>query len=304
MPPSPLAWPLARLGLSGADDEPRGRGVTVAVLDAGINLEHPDFSRRRESVVGARSFVPGEPVGEDPGHGTHCAGIVAGPELSSSGWRYGVAPGARLLVGKVLDGRRLRGRTSAVLEAIRWARDRGARIILLSFGAPRSPGASWSPRYEALAGRLLGERPGTLLIAAAGNNSERPRLVLPLDNPAACPSVVSVGATDRAGGVARFSHGPSDGVGSLDVCAPGVSILSAWAGSGFSLRSGTSPAAPFVAGVAALWLEREPWLSARELRDRLINAADPALSGPGCGAGLVQAPPCTGQMAAAAGAGS
>lgn len=234
--------------------------------------------------------MPGEPHLDATGHGTHCAGIVAGPVRSAGGQRYGVAPGARLLIGKIFGRHRQRAPASRVLEAVRWAREEGARIVSLSVGVPRAPGEPWDAVFEDLARRLLEAIPGVLLLAPAGNNSGRPEVTLPVENPAACPSVLAVAATDREGKPAAFSHGNTDAIGAVDLAAPGEGVISCWIGGGFNRASGTSHAVPHAAGVAALWLEREPGLTARDLRARLMETARPAGDRAATGAGIVAAP--------------
>ena len=281
------SWCLELIGVS-PDLAQLGRGATVAVLDTGIDVDHPDLAKRVRENGQAASFVPGESVHDGHGHGTHCAGIVGGPRRSSSGTRYGVAPEVRLLVGKVLSDLGT-GFTDWILEGIDWAAANGARVISLSCLSSRSAGEPHSVVYERVAKSLLESSPGTLLLAPTGNASARPWHMQPVDNPAACPSLVAVAAVRRARQVASFSGRQMDETGEVNLSAPGVDVHSAWTGGGFRSLSGTSMAVPHVAGVAALYLEERPTLSALELRFALEARARPLGDARDFGRGLVRA---------------
>lgn len=262
-----------------------GENVRVAVLDTGADLTHPDL---KIAAGNSRSFVEGEPDAQDGnGHGTHCAGVIAGAAQPQGVPRYGVAPGATLLIGKVLN-QRGEGFDDQILEGLAWAVGLGASVVSLSLGSRRANGEPYSGVYEDLAQNLLDQ--DVLLIAAAGNDSARPRLVAPVGNPAACPSVLAVAAVNQWDQVAPFSCGDTDGIGAVDLSAPGVGILSAVPG-GYERFSGTSMATPHVAGIAALVKAGRPELSARELWAELVRTARP-VSGrrEDVGAGAIQAP--------------
>ncbi|HUL79383.1 MAG TPA: S8 family serine peptidase [Vicinamibacteria bacterium] len=265
-----------------------GRGVTVAVLDTGVDLGHPDLAGRFEEGWNAVSFVPGEGVQDGHGHGTHCAGVVGGPRRSSSGTRYAVAPDVRLLAGKVLSDAGC-GFSDWILDGIDWATENQARVIALSCVSRRGPGQPYSVVYERIAENLREGRAGTLLLAAAGNASERPWYTRAVDNPGACPSLMAVAAVHRAGRIAFFSGRQMDEIGEVNLSAPGVGVHSAWTGGGFRTMSGTSMAVPHVAGVAALYLEEQPTLSARNLWRALQTRAQPLGDVRDFGGGLVQA---------------
>ncbi len=281
-------WGLAAIGLTKAE-RPTGRGVKVAVLDTGIDEAHPDF-RDRLITDNLRSFVRGEPVTDGHGHGTHCCGTVNGPQRpNGSGRAYGVAPDATLLVGKVLSNAG-RGEDSTIIEGIQWAVEAGARVISMSLGSPRRPGDPYSQLYERIAERLLRPRKGngTLIVAAAGNESRRPNSLGAVGNPAACPSILSVAAVGSDLGVAPFSSRQLDGIGAVDVAAPGVGVYSSWPGGAYNFLSGTSMATPHVAALAALMFEFEPDMSALEAWDRLKLRARPLGDPLDLGAGLIQ----------------
>ena len=285
--PGALERSLVQIGLTPDYALATGANVRVAVLDTGADLTHPDL---RISAGNSRSFVESEPSAQDEnGHGTHCAGVIAGRAQPQGAGvaRYGVAPDAELLIGKVLN-KNGEGFDDQILEGLAWAVELGADIISMSLGSRRRPGEPFSSVYEDLAHTLLEQN--ILLIAAAGNESVRPRYVAPVGNPAACPSVLAVAAVDQRGAAAPFSCGDVDGVGEVDIAAPGVGILSAVPG-GYERLSGTSMATPHVAGVAALRKELAPQLSARDLWRELTASARGLAQPPrDVGAGLVQVP--------------
>jgi subtilisin family serine protease len=264
-----------------------GRGIRVAILDTGLDREHPDFTGR--SVV-AQSFVPGRTTHDGNGHGTFCAGVACGPARPGGGPRYGVAAAADLYIAKILDDD-AGGTDGGVLEGIDWALRNHCAVISMSLGAPVCVGDSYPPVYEQVAARALAA--GCLVIAPAGNESQRPDTIAPVEHPANCPSVVAVGAVDQGLDVAPFSNGGlNTGGGEVDLVAPGIAIVSAAPRPDlYQSGSGTSMAAPYVAGIAALLAEASREVRGAALRDLLLRTTL-ALSAPArdVGAGLVQAP--------------
>lgn len=263
-----------------------GRGVRVALLDTGLDFEHPDFAGR---IVAAQSFIEGLSALDDNGHGTFCAGVACGPQHPAEGPRYGVASAADLLIAKVLDVK-AGGMDGNILAGIDWAVRNQCAVVSMSLGSPVLLGDSYPEIYEHVASRALAS--GTLLVAPAGNESSRPDEIAPVEHPANCPSVVAVGAVDQALEVASFSNGGLNPGGDVDLVAPGIAIASAAPRpSLYQTASGTSMAAPYVAGIAALLAEAHPGARGAELRTLLLKSAR-ALSAPArdTGAGLVQAP--------------
>ena len=294
--------------------------IVVAILDSGIDRSHEAFENAK---IDDRDFT-GTGAGDANGHGTHCAATIFGQ--GREGRRFAVAPSlGKALVGKVLDGEGA-GTTDALTRAIIWSLQEGANIITMSLGMDfplyvRSLVELGLPIELATSKALEGYRenirffdkladlvtssgpfgPGALLIAAAGNESNRqgnPSFEIGVAPPAAARGVVSVAALERMGGsgsdlmkVAPFSNAGAE------VSAPGVSILSAKAGGGYEEMSGTSMAAPHVAGVAALWaakmLSEEKRLDPRLLASRVTGTTCrfPGWDSIDVGAGLVQAPP-------------
>lgn len=305
-----------------------GAGVTVAVLDTGIDASHPAF----QGVDIVQRDFTGEGDGDGNGHGTHVAGTIFGQEVN--GFRFGVAPGIqRALIGKVLNSSGS-GSTEGIVRAMQWAFDEGANIISMSLGMsfPRFvqrliEEIGWPSDlatdvglqgyranlriFDRLTALLQGsdntpffrdESRGTLVIAAAGNESRRqidPMYEVAVAPPAAANGAISVGALGEAGDagntlvVANFSNT------GCNVSGPGVGVISSVPGGGFSSFNGTSMATPHVAGVAALWAEKmlveKQWINTRQLaslvlgraaNDRFAADIDPF----DVGAGLAQAP--------------
>ncbi|AEC18661.1 putative outer membrane autotransporter barrel precursor [Pusillimonas sp. T7-7] len=263
-----------------------GKGVRLAILDTGIDLEHPDFAGRKMET---RSFIDGQTVQDGNGHGTHCAGIACGPLKPEAAPRYGVAGDALLYAGKVLSDEGS-GADGSVLEGINWAIENQCRVVSMSLGSPVEPGQGYSRVFEEVAQRALAA--GTVIVAAAGNDSERPDHIAPVSHPANCPSIMAVAAVDQQMQIAPFSSGGLGGEGGqVDLAGPGVAVLSAWPGpEHYHTASGTSMATPFVAGVAALLVEADSAIAGQTLLERIVQSTR-SLSLPArdVGAGLIQA---------------
>lgn len=262
-----------------------GSGIDVAILDTGLDERHPDFATRDPRL---RSFIPGEAVRDGNGHGTHCAGTSCGSRTVFEGPRYGVAADANIHCGKVLSDAGSGGDQS-ILAGIDWALTNGCDVISMSLGAGVAFATPHSRIYETVAGRALDR--GTLIIAAAGNESRRPGEVAPVGHPANCPSIMAVAAVDRDEAIAPFSCTSDPASGQVDIAGPGVAVRSSWPiPERYKSISGTSMATPHVAGVAALMAEaygvRGLDLWAALMRD----ARRLALASLDVGAGLVQAP--------------
>ncbi len=265
-----------------------GAGIRVAVLDTGFDASHPDFAGR---TVTERSFIPKE-CGDGHGHGTHCIGTACGPQSPGAPPRYGVAFGAEIFAGKVLADRGS-GPDQGILAGLEWAVRNRCQIVSMSLGAPTDADDAPSRVFENVARRAL--RAGTLIIAAAGNDSDRdlglpPR---PVAHPANCPSVMAVAAIDRDMLIADFSNrGLNPDGGQVDIAGPGVAVRSSWIlPRRYRTIDGTSMATPHVAGIAALYAEAQPGLAGAALWAALVqNARRLDLPSTDVGAGLVQAP--------------
>ncbi|MEZ4664070.1 MAG: S8 family serine peptidase [Caldilineaceae bacterium] len=271
-----------------------GAGVKVAILDTGFDLNHADFANR---TIIHENFITTETIQDGHGHGTHCTGTACGPlRPRKTDQRYGIAYGAQIYVGKVLN-QSGAGTDNTIIAGINWAIEQGCHIVSMSIGGPVSAGATYSNIYETVAYRAL--RAGTLIIAAAGNDSRRlnkPSVINPVSRPANCPSILAVAAVDRSDKIAKFSNGSInvDQEGAeVDVAGPGVDIYSSWPGAkGYNTISGTSMATPHVAGIAALCAEANPNARGRQLWDGLLQSLRPlnGLLARDVGAGFVVAP--------------
>lgn len=248
-----------------------GKGVTVAVLDSGVDAGHPDLAGR---IARSKSFIPGEEVADRHGHGTHVTSTVGGSGAASDGKEKGVAPGATLAVGKVLDDEGF-GSESEIIAGMEWAaRDVDADIVSMSLGSTE-PSDGTDPMAEAV--NTLSRETGALFVIAAGNTGAPSSI----GSPGAADAALTVGAVDSADQAAWFtSAGPRYGDNALkpDLSAPGVGILAARSrlaeGSGdYTSMDGTSMATPHIAGAAALLAEEHPdWTGAR-LKDALMSTS-------------------------------
>ena len=198
-----------------------GKGVKVAVLDTGFDLDHPDFHGR---AITSQSFIPGQSVQDDNGHGTHCIGTACGPKNPVRGRRYGVAFEAEIFAGKVLtnQGSAL-GRST--LAGIEWAVGQGCHIVSMSLGSRVQPGQTFLTAFETTAREAM--RRGTLIVAAVGNDSRRSQSqIRPVSSPANCPSIMAVAAIDRSLNTADFSNSAINADAAIDIAGPGVQVYS------------------------------------------------------------------------------
>lgn len=232
-----LQWANAAIHLEQAWQQVpgRGAGTTVCDADSGVMVDHPDL---KDAIVGglntANPALPSS-YGDDEGHGTYTAGIIAarGKDI------WGVAPGSSLLIAKVLyDGN---GDGMTVTSGILWCIDQGAQVINLSLGTGASTGDGFA---EAIA---FGCRHGVDFAVAAGNSQTYKEPIDPAT--IVSPCLIAVNASDKKDRLASFSN---LGENKRTVTAPGVSVISDWPNGGVAIGSGTSASAPFVAGVLAL----------------------------------------------------
>jgi subtilisin len=269
------------------DSARSGSGIKVAVLDTGLDLEHPDFEGR---AITTRSFVEGEEVQDGHGHGTHCIGTALGPQAPEVKPRYGIAYEAEILAGKVLSNAGSGG-DAGILAGIEWAIENGCAVVSMSLGAATRPGQAFSQVFERVAQRA--QEQGTLIVAAAGNESRRPDVINPVGHPANCPSIMAVAALDAEGAIAPFSNrGIDPGGGEVDIAGPGVAVYSSWPmPTRYRTISGTSMATPHVAGIAALYAEQDETARGAALWELLTaGAQELELPPEDVGAGMVQAP--------------
>ncbi|PUB32070.1 subtilisin family serine protease [Promicromonospora sp. AC04] len=247
-----------------------GTGATVAVLDTGIDATHPDVA---DAITETQSFVPGEEATTDvQGHGTHVASTVLGSGAASDGLYKGVAPGADLLVGKVLDNSGY-GQDSWIIAGMEWGAA-NADVVSMSLG-DSSLNDGTDPMAQAL--NALSEETGALFVVAAGNSYAEGSL----GSPGTADAALTVGAVDDGDVRADFSsYGPRVGDHAIkpDLTAPGVDIAAARSqqsgGTGsYVSMSGTSMATPHVAGAAAILKGAHPELTGEQLKAALVSSA-------------------------------
>jgi subtilisin family serine protease len=234
-----------------------GNGQMVAVVDSGVQTNHPDL---------AGNLAPGydwvgrdtDPNDED-GHGTHVAGIIAA--LDNTSGVVGVAPEAFILPLRVLDENGT-GNTSDVSEALDFAGDQGVRIVNASLGADDP-----SPTEQA----AIADHPNTLYVVAAGNDGGDVDTHPVYPCAYNLPNIICVGASDFNDDRASFSN---YGVQTVDLFAPGDRIVSTYLTSGYAVAGGTSMAAPHVAAEAALLLARDPGLDRATLKTKIVDDGD------------------------------
>jgi len=290
-PTDPLAarqWYLAQTRAFDAWAEPPPLApVLVAVIDSGIDGDHPEFARR---IVAARSFVGGSARTDAIGHGTFVAGIIAASTNNGIGIA-GMAPSAGLIVAKVVRPDRSIS-VEAEARAIRWAVDAGARVINFSLGGLRDPRNLERDTYSPLEAAAIdyAYRRGAVLVAAVGNADGAPSRPWPFASyPAALPHVIGVSALARDGSVPSFSD--RDRILN-DIAAPGDDIFSTLPRSLTAVRpacvnqgysdcgpeeyrnaQGTSFAAPQVSAAAAVLRAARPDLRAGQVMNLLTRSA-------------------------------
>ncbi|MFJ6571159.1 S8 family serine peptidase [Streptomyces sp. NPDC091292] len=254
-----------------------GEGTKVAVLDTGVDAEHPDLKGR---IAAAENFTDSPDTEDRNGHGTHTTSTVGGSGAASDGRKKGVAPGAQLLSGKVLNDYGS-GATSWIIAGMEWAVDQKADVVSMSLGNPARTDCT-DPMSTATE-ELARTAKNTLFVIAAGNTGPGLNSV---SSPGCAPSVLTVGAVDRDDSTASFSsRGPAYGSHTLkpEITAPGVAISAAAAGGrgvyAYQSMSGTSMATPHVAGAAAIVKERHPDWSAQQIKAALVSSADSAIPG-------------------------
>lgn len=254
----------------------QGNGVKVAVLDTGVDTTHPDLAGR---VSESRNFTTSPDATDHFGHGTHVAATIGGSGNGSNGTRKGVAPQANIVSGKVLDDTG-NGYESDIIEAMQWAVDADSDVVNMSLGGGATDGTD--PLSQAV--NNLSASSDTLFVVSAGNDGPGASTI---GTPGSADASLTVGAVDRDESLADFSsRGPRLGDLAIkpDITAPGVDIVAARAAGTtmgtpvdalYTTASGTSMAAPHVAGAAALIAQQHPDWTGEQLKDALISTAKP-----------------------------
>ncbi|AGZ45999.1 peptidase S8/S53 subtilisin kexin sedolisin [Actinoplanes friuliensis DSM 7358] len=244
-------WFWGPLKVAQAQKISKGEGITVGLLDTGVDGTHPDL---KGAVLPGRQVAQDKPSGnlDVNGHGTGMAGVIAGRGHGSNDGVLGIAPAAKIMPIRPVNDPVL------VAQGIRWAVENGAKVINMSF-ATRDSESLHAAVQEAIAADVV-------LVATAGNDGDTDNVA---EFPGGYPEVLAVGAVDRNNKVAKFSnHGKH-----VDLVAPGVEIPGPAPGGKYQRGNGTSGAAAIVAGSAALIRAEHPELSATEVMDRLTSTA-------------------------------
>jgi len=224
--------------------------------------DHPNLTIDRNN---SKNFCKTETIWDENGHSTHCCGIIAAKGKDDL---FGVAPEAEIIICKVLD-REGAGDGSAILKALRFAKDIKPHVISMSLGYYYS-----DPRIAEAIKELY--KLNIPIVAAAGNDGDGNKV----NFPARHPEVICVAAYDKDGAIANFSNQSNQ----VDFAAPGVNIYSTWLNGSYASISGTSMATPFVAGIVALLIakhrkqERETGMNdcrtVDQIKEHLIKYAD------------------------------
>jgi subtilisin family serine protease len=266
----PSEWHLSKMGATTAWNDSIGSGVTIAVLDSGVDPTHPDLAAK--FVAGYNFFDNNTNTADVYGHGTKAAGTAAaitnnGAGVSSVAWNAKIMP----IRVTGTDGW---ATISGLANGTTWAADHGARVISMSFQNP-------SDSASVLSAASYARSKGAVVIGAAGNTGA-------YDATAASDQMIIVGATDSADNVASWSsYGPS-----VDLAAPGVGLYTTTNGGGYATWSGTSAATPVVSGVVALLFGANPSLKPSDI-DSILKSTAVDFGAPGrddyYGAGRIDA---------------
>lgn len=259
---------LDEYGIRAAWSATRGAGVTIAIIDSGVDASHPDLA----GVVVGGTDVSGigaadgtQPVGIGSDHGTRVASLAAGRGLGPGGGVLGAAPEANLLTVSLAFGvEAARSGDDQIAEAVRWSVDQGADIISLSLTRNT---VEWPESWDDAFG--YAEQNDVVVIAAAGNRGSGTEQV---GAPATMPGVLVVGGVDRQG--IASDRASSQGI-TIGVMAPSEQLVGAVPGGGYVIWQGTSGATPIVAGIAALVRSAYPELDAPNVIQRILATARP-----------------------------
>lgn len=275
---------LQEYGISQAWELTRGAGVTIAIIDTGVDSSHPDLQGAvigGTDVSGIGSPDGQTPVGVSSEHGTMVASLAAGRGHGSSDGVIGSAPEANVLsVSMSFQGTSIPA-DEQIANAVRWAVDQGADVISLSLTRnTREWPVSWDKAFG------YAEQNDVVVVAAAGNRSAGTEVV---GAPATMPGVLTVGGVDRGGFASATAS--SQGI-TIGVMAPSEDLVGAYPGDRYAEWAGTSGATPIVAGIVALVRSAYPNLDAANVINRILTTATPVTStrpDPLYGYGLVDA---------------
>jgi membrane-anchored mycosin MYCP len=252
-------WPQSRLGFAKVRQYSTGKGIRVAVVDTGVSKANPELAK---AVVGGRSFVTKDtvvPTVDCDGHGTLAAGIIAARKVEGSGL-VGIAPGAAILAYRYTAGGDKGSPAKAMAASIVAAVDDGAKVVNIS-------SVTLTNLNELRDAVIYAEQHDVLIVAAAGNSGD---LANEVTYPARYPGVVAVAAVDQTGAWWNKSQTSVP----ISVAAPGVGVLGSAPIEGNASGDGTSFAAPYVSGLAALVWSKFPELTAQQVKRRIEATAD------------------------------
>ncbi len=269
-PSQKIPWGVERIRATSLDCT--GKGVKIGVIDTGINTRHPDLYRNIKG--GVRTLDYGWDYLDDNNHGTHVAGIIGAADNSIG--VLGVAPESSIYSIKALD-ENGKGYLSDIIEGLEWAMENGIDIVNMSIGA-NATNESFTEAIKAASAA------GLIMVASAGNNGPNMDTVT---YPARYKETIAVAASDRENRIADFSSRGRE----VDLAAPGVDIDSTLKSGFYGRMSGTSMAAPHIAGVIALSCQVNGKLSPEEAKDHLMRSSEPLSDIPTAsqGAGLINA---------------
>ncbi len=259
-------WGMVKIDAPEAwDFSTGGTNVVVAIIDSGVDMDHPDLLPNLDA--NGWDFVNDDSdPDDDHSHGTHCAGTIGAVGDNAEGVA-GVCWTVRLMPLKAADAQGYLS-SSDTAEAVRYAADNGADIISASYG-----GSSFSQtEFDA---QIYANTKGVLFVAAAGNENSNNDATPVYPASYDVPNIVSVAATDADDNLASFSN---YGQTSVDLAAPGVNIWSTIPDGSYESMQGTSMATPHVAGAAALLLSVNPTFSHLQLKQALLNTVDPVFA--------------------------
>jgi len=249
----PLPWGIREIKAPAVWKHSTGTKVRVAVIDTGIDYNHPDL--RAASAGGINLVSPGRAPWDDNGHGTHIAGTIAAS--ARMGGMNGVAPDARIYAVKAFDHNGT-AYVSDIVAGIEWCIRNRMDVINMSFGM-KTPHRALEEAVK------VAHRSGIVVVASSGNEGR----LSEIDYPARYRHTIAVGATTRGGRIAPFSNRGRQ----IDVYAPGDKVFSTWLGGGYRELSGTSMATSHVSGVIALLLSACPGLSPAAVKRLLVRGA-------------------------------
>lgn len=265
-----IPWGVQRIGANEAWSVSRGEEIKVGVMDTGVEFSHPDLKDNYKG--GVNLLAPQNPPFDDNGHGTHVAGIIGA--VDNAFGILGTSPGVHLYALKVLNAAG-EGYFSDIIRGLDWCTQNNIEIINLSFGSDQPSRALHEAVKKVVAA-------GKIIVSAAGNDGTYQSV----DYPAAYPEVVAVGAIDELNQITPFTSRGAE----LNLVAPGTNILSTTLKGFFKRLSGTSMAAAYVTGAAAILKRAHPPAGPREIF-KLLEASTERLPGYSRneqGAGLVR----------------